>query len=472
MTVAACRSSSSSTTATPASALRPLPARRRWESSLSDVLSERGRSREEMLAAKYESIYVKKDFTPVNVAFPHSAYESKRWTGAPSEEDGSAASRRHERHNDDGGGSGTRSNNKNDDEDDVEDAALRRAMEQQRADDMARRRREFAERRKRLARGAPPEPYSMRVALLGPPNAGKSSLLNTMVAAHVSAESKRSGTTVDWVKGVARVHDTQMQLLDTPGIFLPDNQLHRRQQQQHQQQAGRGTTARLDRYRTLRLAAWDSIFSANVVLVTLPVGLGFLEPRRKALLKEIAGRCRAREIPIVLALTKMDLLHHERHLVLYRHLRADIDTLRIPFAETAETSALLCKGVVELKDTLASFAAPGPWEFSKSDVTDLNLADRVSEIVREAAFEHLPHAVPHLMTHKVVGWTVGEDKLGNKITQVIVEVFFDRPSFMHTFLQRQMQIAQTARERCKVALKQNVWFHFQSFVAPTGKNRV
>lgn len=302
-------------------------------------------------------------------------------------------------------------------------------------------------------------PHVVRVALVGPTNAGKSTLLNTLVASHVSAESRRPGTTVDWVRGVTHVHDTQIQILDTPGIFLPKK---------------KGTKT-FSRQLPLTLAAWDSLFFANVVLFANPVsGAGFIEQGRREVLWELARRCKARELPIVLALTKIDLIGREKQEMLYRHLRADIDSLGINFAETCEVSAAAYKGVVDLKDTLASFGVPGAWEFPKAEITggSMNLSDRVEETLREVFFQMLPHGIPHEMTHKVVGWTVGDDRNGNKITKIIVEVFFDRPAFMHEFFKHQMHVAQRARERCKVVLKQNVWFHFQAFVSPTGKNRV
>ena len=418
----------------------PVVARRKWEASLTDFLQERRRSRGEVLATRFNDIYVRKDFTAVDEVFPDSAYETKRWTGRPTKSGSVSAAKA------------------------SAEESLRAQASQRKA--------EISERRMRHIRDAPATPHVAKVAVLGPPNAGKSTLMNALVTAHVSAESRRAGTTADWVKGVTSVHDTQLQLLDTPGIFVRDSAVRR---------GGAGVDTKSTkgfgpnmhaRQLPMTLAAWDSLFCANVVALTLPVGLGFLDGRRKELVREVKKRCAMRELPVVLVMTKIDLVVSEKQQMLYRHLRADIDTMRVPFADTFEVSSNLTKGLVDLKDALASFAAPGPWEFPRSDVTDMNVSDRVSEILREAFFRVLPHEIPHVTSHKIVGWTVADDKSGNKVTKVVVEVFFDRPAFMRTFFAKQLEVAQVAREQTKVVLKQNVWFHFQAFMSPCGKNRV
>jgi GTP-binding protein Era len=302
----------------------------------------------------------------------------------------------------------------------------------------------------------PEQPHVVKVALLGPPNAGKSTLMNTVVTSHVSAVSKTPGTTARWVKGVTAVHDTQLVLLDTPGLFL------------HPTSKERNRVTHLPQAQV----AWDSLYSADVALCTVKAGLGFLESHHRHLVLEVARRARARDVPLILCLTKMDVVQTARHRALYASLRADIDAVGVHFAHTVETAAVDMKGIIELKDLLATYGRPRPWQHHRRETSNQNEAERASEMLREALFQELPSDVAHQISHKIVGWTVKEPpEVKARVTEVHVELFVERPPLVAVFLGRVEAIGRTLTARMQQLMKKRYYFTFQPFVSPSGRVR-
>jgi GTP-binding protein Era len=359
--------------------------RRRWEDNLTKFIQERKETRSDATQRRFDSIYVKRDFTPVASAFPLA--DADRWAGLPPLQE------------------------------------------------------------KKIA-AQPAQAHVCKVALLGPPNAGKSTFMNALVTAHVSATSPKAGTTSDWVRASTTVHDTQLNFLDTPGLFTPANKAQRR-------------TAMPQSF-----AAWDSLYSADVVLATISCGLGFVEKAHKGILREVATRAAARQLPLMLALTKFDTVKTAEQRKLYFALRTDIDSLDIPFAECFEVSATQFKGIIDVKDHLARYATPADWKFYKNEATDLNGAERASEVLTEVFFQTLPNVLPHNMNHKVIGWTQRDGFI-----DVQVEVFFDRPTFMRVFYGKIDVISSAAVAKLGAILKKKVRFSFQAFITPGGRRR-
>jgi GTP-binding protein Era len=240
------------------------------------------------------------------------------------------------------------------------------------------------------------------------------------------------------------VHDTQISLIDTPGIVQPKGPEGRK--------------------RFISTSSWDAILTADVAVVTIAAGLGFVEKEHKAVVIEIARRAAARELPLILAMTKMDKVQTPRQKELYFAMRTDMESLGIPFASTCESSVKDAKGLVDLKDQLCALGRPKPWNFYRSECTDMSPPQRVTELLKQSFLEALPHEVPHVMEYRVIGWTERD----SSSVEVIVEVFFPRPSYLFLFYSKVEGISSRIQHLAEMELKRRFFFVFQGFVTPGG----
>nr|CCC94662.1 conserved hypothetical protein [Trypanosoma congolense IL3000] len=365
--------------------------RRRWEQRIVSVLSEQNNASVDAVAQRFARIYKERRFTPVEEAFP--LRDNARWVGL--RDDAAASS----------------------------SAASQHPGLQQ-----------------------PPDAHRLRVSIVGPQNSGKTSLLNALSLSHVGAVSNRSGVTRDWTKGVTTVHNTQLVLLDTPGVVICNGEKDRR------------------RHATPVARTWDAFTVTDLVLLTLPAGLGFVEPEQKTVAREVVRRASLRRMPVVLVVTMMDKVQTPRHRELYFAMRTDLESMRLPIACVSETSVKGGTGLVELKDLLCRYASPGDWEFFRNESTDATPVDRVFELLRQCFFEVLPHEIPHKMQHRIIGWTRKE----TGTIEVITEVFFDRPAYMFTFYSKLEAICYRAQRIVERELKCRHRFVFQAFITPGG----
>ncbi|KPA79444.1 putative mitochondrial hypothetical protein [Leptomonas pyrrhocoris] len=362
-----------------------LHSRRRWEQRIVSVLSENKEESVDAVARRFQRVYKERRYTPVEEAFPPLS--------APP---GTAAT-----------------------------ASSTPAVPAQQ----------------------PATPLVLHATFLGPQNAGKTSLVNALALSNVGAVSNRYGSTKDWTKAVATVHDTQLLLLDTPGIVPRDTKRTR------------------PKFASGTAKAYDSVFVSDLVVLTLPVGVGFVEKEHKVIAAEVVRRAAGRDLPVVLAMTMMDKVQTPRHRELYFALRTDLESLGLPMAATHEVSVKGGTGLVELKDCLCQYAKPGPWEHYRREATDLLPPQRVSEMLRQTFMELLPHEIPHCMRHRVLGWTRKE----SGTTEVVVEIFFDRPAYMFTFYAKLEAICLRAQQVTERELAPRRFrFVFQAFIAPGG----
>lgn len=295
----------------------------------------------------------------------------------------------------------------------------------------------------------PPDSRVLSLAVVGPQNAGKSALVNAIALSSVGAVSSRYGSTSECTKAVATVHSTQLVLFDTPGVFVS--------RKRHSAKDLRWFGGK---------SAWalDTLFSVDLALLTLPVGLGFVEDEHKKVALEVAERAEARELPLVLALTMMDKVQTPRHKEMYLSFRTDLESLSLSFDAIHEVSVKGGSGLVGLKDSLCTFSQPGPWKFFRHETTDLSPVERVAEILRQAYLDLLPHEIPHRLRQKVIGWT----KKPNNSTEVVVEVFFDRPAYVYVFYSKLEAIAHRAHQLILREWGEKYFFVLQGFVSPGG----
>jgi GTPase len=201
------------------------------------------------------------------------------------------------------------------------------------------------------------------VAVIGAPNAGKSTLVNAMVGQKVAIVSAKAQTTRARLMGIALEGDTQMILVDTPGIFAPRR--------------------RLDR--AMVSAAWDGTQAADAVLLVVdPV-----KQRRhelEPLLETLAGRPERK----ILVLNKVDVAKKEPLLVLAEEL-----TGKVEFSEVFFVSAQSGDGVPEMKAALAALMPQGDWIYPEDQVSDASERLMAAEITREQLYKQLHEELPY-----------------------------------------------------------------------------
>lgn len=226
------------------------------------------------------------------------------------------------------------------------------------------------------------------VALIGEPNAGKSTLTNRMVGAKVSIVTHKVQTTRARIRGVALEGAAQLVFVDTPGLFKP--------------------TRRLDR--AMVAAAWGGAADADVVVLMVEANRGVTEGVERILegLQGFEG-----ERKIALAINKIDKIKSEALLALSEKLNA-----AYPFMATFMISAERGHGVDALKEWLAEQVPAGPWLYPEDQIADLPLRMIAAEMTREKLTLRLHQELPYQLTVETENWE--ERKDGScKIDQLI-----------------------------------------------------
>jgi GTPase len=217
-----------------------------------------------------------------------------------------------------------------------------------------------------------PETRCGFVALIGAPNAGKSTLLNSLVGAKVSIVSRKVQTTRQLVRGIVIEGSSQVIFVDTPGIFQPKR--------------------RLDR--AMVTSAWGGAGDADVIGLLVDARRG-IDENVEALLAKLAEMRR----PKVLVLNKIDLIQRDKLLALASELNN-----RVSFGHTFMISALTGDGTDVLKRSLAELMQPGPWLYPEDQITDAPLRMLAAEITREKMFERLHDELPYQSTVETDSW--------------------------------------------------------------------
>ncbi len=234
--------------------------------------------------------------------------------------------------------------------------------------------------------GESPETRCGFVALVGAPNAGKSTLLNQLVGSKISIVTPKVQTTRARITGICAVGASQIVFVDTPGIFAPRR--------------------RLDR--AMVEAAWSGARDADLVVVLIDARRG-IDKDTRSILDGLAGQKRR----ALLALNKIDIVKRPALLP----LAAEVAASGI-FDETFMISALKGDGVADLRDYLAVRMAPGPWLYPEDQLSDIPLRLLAAEITREKLFLRLHQELPYGLAVETESWD--EHKDGSvRIGQVI-----------------------------------------------------
>ncbi|WP_294558839.1 GTPase Era [uncultured Mailhella sp.] len=242
------------------------------------------------------------------------------------------------------------------------------------------------------------------VALMGPPNAGKSTLLNALLGQKISIVTSKPQTTRSRVVGIMSEPGAQVIFMDTPGVN------HSRQQQ-------RGHLSKM-----MSQAAWQSMAAAHAVMLVLDADLYLRRPEfLDRDIQSLRDALTDDERPLLVVVNKVDLFHDKsRMLPLLVKLQE-----YFPKAEVFPMSALTKDGLGELKKIIVSMMPEGASQFPEDQLSTAPTRFLAAEIVREKVFERLRQEVPYTTAVDIESW---EEEPERDLTIIHAVIFVQRPS--------------------------------------------
>ncbi len=273
------------------------------------------------------------------------------------------------------------------------------------------------------------------VALVGAPNAGKSTLLNTLVGSKLSIVSPKVQTTRRRVLGIAEVGASQLIFVDTPGIFVPRVRLER----------------------AMVAAAWQGAGDADLIVVLVDASHGSVDEDSQGLIARLGAEHRQ----AILALNKIDLIRRDRLLALSATLNQDG-----VFTDTFMISALTGNGVDDLRTVLAARVPPGPWHFPADQLSDMPMRLLAAEITREKLFIQLYQELPYSATVETETW----EEFGDGSVKISQVIFVERDSQRAIVIgkggQRLRKLGEASRHELEEMMERRV--HLKLFVKVRG----
>ncbi|MFS8038389.1 GTPase Era [Xanthobacter sp. AM11] len=230
------------------------------------------------------------------------------------------------------------------------------------------------------------------VALLGAPNAGKSTLTNALVGTKVSIVSHKVQTTRAIVRGIALEGRAQVVLVDTPGIFAPKRRLER----------------------AMVTSAWTHAADADVIALLVDAKRGMDEE-----IEALLGPLKDIRKPRALILNKIDLIRRDTLLALSAQINE-----RLAFDRVFMVSALTGDGVDDVRRWFAAMVPPSPWLYPEDQVSDAPMRMLAAEITREKMFVRLHDELPYRSTVETESWK----ELRNGSVRIEQTIYVERES--------------------------------------------
>jgi len=252
------------------------------------------------------------------------------------------------------------------------------------------------------------------VAVIGAPNAGKSTLVNALVGQKVAIVSPKAQTTRARLMGIAVLGDAQILLVDTPGIFEPKR--------------------RLDR--AMVAAAWGGAGDADLILLVIDADAGLTKE-----VDRIVANVVTRDHPLFLVLNKIDLIRKDKLFALSLDLSARLNPDQVFMISASQND-----GVADVKQALADALPEGPWLYPEDEVSDATDRMIAAELTREQIVNQLYQELPYAAAIETETW---EDKPDGSTTirqQILVERDSQRAIVIGKGGSRLKRIGQGARE--------------------------
>ncbi len=272
------------------------------------------------------------------------------------------------------------------------------------------------------------------IAIVGAPNAGKSTLVNALVGQKVAITSPKAQTTRVKLLGIAMEGDTQMMLVDTPGIFEPKRRLERAMVQ----------------------AAWGGASEADLIALVVD-GKGGLGPK----VEPIALALKDRPERKILIINKVDIADKAKLLV-----HAERVNQMAGFEDTWFVSATTGDGLIELKAALAAAMPEGPWHFPEDQVSDASDRMSAAEITREQLYHQLHAELPYASTVETEQYLERDDGSVEIHQQILVERPTQRAIILGKGGVRLKEIGSKARAEIALSLGKRVHLYLHVKVNP------
>ena len=272
------------------------------------------------------------------------------------------------------------------------------------------------------------------VAVIGAPNAGKSTLVNALVGQKVAIVSAKAQTTRARLMGIAIHGDAQILLVDTPGIFQPRRRLDRAMVQ----------------------AAWSGAEDADLILLVIDSAAGMNGELERA----IAGLEKRRH-PLLLALNKVDLVKKAKLLGLSSRLTESLKPDHVFMISAAEGD-----GVPDLKAALAEALPEGPWLYPEDEVSDATDRMVAAELTREQVYEQLHQELPYASAVETETWEERPDGSTAIRQQILVERDSQKAIVIGKGGRRLKEIGQAARQAISEHLGRKVHLFLHVKVNP------
>ncbi|MEO5973153.1 MAG: GTPase Era [Sphingomicrobium sp.] len=272
------------------------------------------------------------------------------------------------------------------------------------------------------------------VAVLGAPNAGKSTLVNALVGQKVAIVSAKAQTTRARLMGIAIAGDTQIMLVDTPGIFTPNR--------------------RLDR--AMVKAAWEGADEADRVVLVIDAAA-----KVAARVEQVLEGVEQRGEPKILVLNKADIAPKEALLTLAARL-----TERLQPEATFMVSATTGDGIADLGTHLAAAMPAGPWHFPADQLTDATDRMVAAELTREQLYLQLHAELPYAAAVETEKWEDRKDGSAMIHQQILIERDSQKAIILGKSGSRLKAIGQAAREAISEHLGRKVHLFLHVKVNP------
>lgn len=277
------------------------------------------------------------------------------------------------------------------------------------------------------------------VALIGAPNAGKSTITNHFVGSKVSIVSPKVQTTRTQVKGIGIFENTQIIFLDTPGIFKPKRKLDK----------------------AMVTSAWNGAEDADIIVLVVDAKRGFDDETAS-----IIARLKKNNTPAVLVLNKVDEVSNKEKLL---ELSLKLNQA-YAFTETFMISALTGKNIDDFYKYLADTLPCSPWYYPEDQISDMPLKLLAAEVVREKLFLYLHQEIPYALTVEPELWEHRED--GSIRAEITIYVERDNQKIIILGKNGSMikRIGQSARRELEELLEERIHLFLFVKVRPDWSN--